>query len=152
MTSVFCQVLSQIHVLFGMTSNADMYRYRYIIDMGMFDMWYIWLWQDKLLVIVKRWAPSEIDFDLWCVCHVLSDPRWLEGWTHCQVCISLCLCWVRRNWDTQLFQSDSFPTFLMLVGPFQWWTICHEYSHRLRHVEHLELITHRFFRAVLDTS
>lgn len=78
------------------------------IDMGMSDMWYIWLWKEKLLVIVKHWAPSEIDFDLWCVCHVLGDPRWLEGWTHCQVCISLCLCLVRRNWDTQLFSQILF--------------------------------------------
>lgn len=80
------------------------------IDMGMSDMWYIWLWKDKLLVIVKHWAPPEINFDLWCVRHVLSDPRWLEGWTHCQVqvCISLCLCLVRRNWDTQLFNQILF--------------------------------------------
>ncbi len=30
-----------------------------------------------------------------------------------------------------VIQSDSFLTFLMLVGPFQWTPICHEHSHRL---------------------
>lgn len=76
-------------------------------------MWYFWLWTDKLLVIVKLWAPSEIDSDLGCVCHVLSVPRWLEGWTHCQVCISLCLCLVRQNWDTQLYNQHVGWSFSM---------------------------------------